>query len=235
MKNMTLVQHFSELRRRILWCLLIFVIAFCAGLFFAPYMQDFLTQPLLSVWPNATLLYSGLADGMMIQLSLALMFALIVILPVVLWHVWAYVAPGLHENERRFIWPILVMSPILFVVGAAFAFWVLFPMAFKFFVELNQVAPVPAVLMPAVRDYLGFAIGMLRVFGVAFQLPLVMVLLNRIGVLSRSRVIKMRRYAIVAIIVVAAVLTPPDVISQVLLALPMWLLFETSVFFMRRD
>lgn len=235
MKNMTLVQHFSELRRRILWCLLIFVIAFCAGLFFAPYMQDFLTQPLLSVWPNATLLYSGLADGMMIQLSLALMFALIVILPVVLWHVWAYVAPGLHENERRFIWPILVMSPVLFVVGAAFAFWVLFPMAFKFFVELNQVAPVPAVLMPAVRDYLGFAIGMLRVFGVAFQLPLVMVLLNRIGVLSRSRVIKMRRYAIVAIVVVAAVLTPPDIISQVLLALPMWLLFEASVFFMRRD
>lgn len=235
MKNMTLVQHFSELRRRILWCLLIFVIAFCAGLFFAPYMQDFLTQPLLSVWPNATLLYSGLADGMMIQLSLALMFALIVILPVVLWHVWAYVAPGLHENERRFIWPILVMSPVLFVVGAAFAFWVLFPMAFKFFVELNQVAPVPAVLMPAVRDYLGFAIGMLRVFGVAFQLPLVMVLLNRIGVLSRSRVIKMRRYAIVAIVVVAAVLTPPDVISQMLLALPMWLLFEASVFFMRRD
>lgn len=235
MKNMTLVQHFSELRRRILWCLLIFVIAFCAGLFFAPYMQDFLTQPLLSVWPNATLLYSGLADGMMIQLSLALMFALIVILPVVLWHVWAYVAPGLHENERRFIWPILVMSPVLFVVGAAFAFWVLFPMAFKFFVELNQVAPVPAVLMPAVRDYLGFAIGMLRVFGVAFQLPLVMVLLNRIGVLSRNRVIKMRRYAIVAIVVVAAVLTPPDVISQVLLALPMWLLFEASVFFMRRD
>lgn len=235
MKNMTLVQHFSEMRRRVLWCLLIFVLAFCAGLFFAPYMQDFLTQPLLGVWPNATLLYSGLADGMMIQLSLALMFALVVILPVVLWHIWAYVAPGLRENERRFIWPILIMSPVLFVVGAAFAFWVLFPMAFKFFVELNQVAPVPAVLMPAVRDYLGFAIGMLRVFGIAFQLPLVMVLLNRIGVLSRSRVIKMRRYAIVAIVVVAAILTPPDIISQVLLALPMWLLFEASVFFMRRD
>lgn len=235
MKNMTLVQHFSEMRRRVLWCLLIFVLAFCAGLFFAPYMQDFLTQPLLGVWPNATLLYSGLADGMMIQLSLALMFALVVILPVVLWHIWAYVAPGLRENERRFIWPILIMSPVLFVVGAAFAFWGLFPMAFKFFVELNQVAPVPAVLMPAVRDYLGFAIGMLRVFGIAFQLPLVMVLLNKIGVLSRSRVIKMRRYAIVAIVVVAAILTPPDVISQVLLALPMWLLFEASVFFMRRD
>jgi sec-independent protein translocase protein TatC len=198
-------------------------------------MQDFLTRPLLSVWPNGTLLYTGLADGMMIQLSLALMFALVVILPVGLWHVWAYVSPGLRENECKFIWPILIMSPILFVLGAGFAFWVLFPVAFKFFVELNQTAPVPAVLMPAVRDYLGFAIGMLRIFGIAFQLPLVMILLNRIGVLKRSRVIKMRRYAIVAIVVVAAILTPPDIVSQVLLALPMWALFEISVCFMKRD
>ena len=235
MKNMTMGQHFAELRRRILWCLVIFCVAFCVGLFIAPWMQDFLTRPLLSVWPNGTLLYTGLADGMMIQLSLALMFALVVILPVGLWHVWAYVSPGLRENERKFIWPILIMSPILFVLGAGFAFWVLFPVAFSFFVELNQTAPVPAVLMPAVRDYLGFAIGMLRIFGIAFQLPLVMVLLNRIGVLKRSRVIKMRRYAIVAIVVVAAILTPPDIVSQVLLALPMWALFEISVCFMKRD
>lgn len=235
MKNMTMGQHFAELRRRILWCLVIFCVAFCVGLFIAPWMQDFLTRPLLSVWPNGTLLYTGLADGMMIQLSLALMFALVVILPVGLWHVWAYVSPGLRENERKFIWPILIMSPILFVLGAGFAFWVLFPVAFKFFVELNQTAPVPAVLMPAVRDYLGFAIGMLRIFGIAFQLPLVMVLLNRIGVLKRSRVIKMRRYAIVAIVVAAAILTPPDIVSQVLLALPMWALFEISVCFMKRD
>lgn len=235
MKNMTMGQHFAELRRRILWCLVIFCVAFCVGLFIAPWMQDFLTRPLLSVWPNGTLLYTGLADGMMIQLSLALMFALVVILPVGLWHVWAYVSPGLRENERKFIWPILIMSPILFVLGAGFAFWVLFPVAFRFFVELNQTAPVPAVLMPAVRDYLGFAIGMLRIFGIAFQLPLVMVLLNRIGVLKRSRVIKMRRYAIVAIVVVAAILTPPDIVSQVLLALPMWALFEISVCFMKRD
>ncbi len=235
MKNMTMGQHFAELRRRILWCLVIFCVAFCVGVFIAPWMQDFLTRPLLSVWPNGTLLYTGLADGMMIQLSLALMFALVVILPVGLWHVWAYVSPGLRENERKFIWPILIMSPILFVLGAGFAFWVLFPVAFKFFVELNQTAPVPAVLMPAVRDYLGFAIGMLRIFGIAFQLPLVMVLLNRIGLLKRSRVIKMRRYAIVAIVVVAAILTPPDIVSQVLLALPMWALFEISVCFMKRD
>ena len=101
--------------------------------------------------------------------------------------------------------------------------------------ELNQSAPVPAVLLPAVRDYLGFAIGLLKVFGVAFQLPLLLVLLNRIGVLSRARAVAMRRYAIVLIVIVAAILTPPDIVSQIMLAVPMWGLFEISILFMRRD
>ncbi len=234
MKKMTLLQHFSELRRRILWCALIFVLAFGAGLWIAPVIQSFLTQPLLNVWPDGALLYVGLSDGLMIQFSLAAMFALVVILPVGLWHLWAFVAPGLKENERRFIWPVLVMSPILFCAGAAFAFYFLFPIVFKFFVELNQTASVPSVLLPAARDYLTFAIGLLKVFGVAFQLPLVMVLLNRVGILQRTQVLKMRRYAIIFIVIVAAILTPPDIVSQVVLAVPMWLLFEVSILFMRK-
>ena len=106
---------------------------------------------------------------------------------------------------------------------------------FKFFVELNQDTSVPNLLLPAARDYLSFAIGMLKVFGIAFQLPLVMVLLNRLGILSRASVIKMRRYALVFIVIVAAILTPPDVVSQIMLAIPMWILFEFSILFMRRD
>lgn len=235
MKNMTLLQHFSELRRRILWVALIFVLAFVFGWCIAPVMQNFLTAPLLSVWNDGTLLYTGLSDGLMIQFSLATLFALIVILPVALWHVWAFVAPGLKAGERKIIWPLLVASPLLFLLGAGFAFYFLFPVVFKFFVELNQASPVPSMLMPVARDYLSFAIGMLKVFGVAYQLPLVMILLNKIGLLSRSRVLKMRRYAIVLIVVVAAMLTPPDVVSQVMLALPMWALFEVSILFMRRD
>ena len=235
MKNMTLLQHFSELRRRILWVALIFVLAFVFGWCIAPVMQNFLTAPLLSVWNDGTLLYTGLSDGLMIQFSLATLFALIVVLPVVLWHVWAFVAPGLKAGERKIIWPLLVASPLLFLLGAGFAFYFLFPVVFKFFVELNQASPVPSMLMPVARDYLSFAIGMLKVFGVAYQLPLVMILLNKIGLLSRSRVLKMRRYAIVLIVVVAAILTPPDVVSQVMLALPMWALFEVSILFMRRD
>lgn len=235
MKKMTMMQHFSELRRRILWVALIFACVFVVGWYVAPWIQEFLTRPLLTVWDEGALIYTGLTDGLMIQFSLAILFALLIIMPVMLWHVWAFVAPGLKKNERGFVWPVLLMSPILFLLGAGFAFYVLFPVVFGFFVELNQAAPVPAVLLPAARDYLTFTIGLLKVFGVAFQLPLVLILLNRVGVLKRMQVLKMRRYAIVFIVIAAAVLTPPDIVSQILLALPMWALFEVSILFMRRD
>ena len=235
MKKMTLVQHFSELRRRILWTALIFIVAFCVGIYISPWIQNLLTAPLLNVWPGGAVLYSGLADGMMIDLSLGLTFGLMIILPVAMWHIWAFVAPGLKNNERRFILPFLIMSPILFILGAAFAFYVLFPVVFKFFVELNFSSPVPAVVAPSVRDYLTMSIGLLKIFGLAFQLPLVMVLMNRIGVLKRSYVVKIRRYIIVLIAIVAAVLTPPDIVSQIILAIPLWLLFEISILFMRQD
>lgn len=214
---------------------LIFLVAFVGGWYVAPAVQVLLTRPLLDVWADGVLLYSGVTDGLMIRFSLAALVAIVVVIPAALWHVWAFVAPGLRDTERRFIWPVLVASPVLFILGAVFAFYFLFPMTFKFFLELNQGLDVPNVLLPVARDYLTFAIGMLKVFGVAFQLPLLMVLLNRIGVLHKTQVIKMRRYAIVAIVVVAAVLTPPDIVSQVLLAIPMWLLFEISILFMRHD
>ncbi|MBO5834295.1 MAG: twin-arginine translocase subunit TatC [Alphaproteobacteria bacterium] len=235
MKKMTLIQHFAELRRRFLWTVLFFVGAFVVGWVVAPWIQDFLTAPLLKVWQGGALLYGGLSDGLMITFSLATWFAVLVVLPVLLWHIWAFVAPGLKKAERNFIWPALVMSPVLFLLGAAFAFYVLFPIIFEFFVRLNLDSLVPSVLLPSARDYLVFVIGLLKVFGVAFQLPLVMVMLNRLGILPRDKVLKMRRYAIVIIVVVAAVLTPPDVVSQICLALPMWLLFEAGIFFMRRD
>ncbi len=233
MKRMTMMQHFVEMRRRILWVFLIFALAVCVGWYVGPMLQAVLTAPLMRVWDGGMLMYSGVTDGVMIRFSLALLVGLIVVIPVALWHAWAFMAPGLRAREKSLIWPILIMSPILFAGGAAFAYWVLFPFVFKFFVEMNTSAVVPVVMLPAARDYLSFAIGMMKVFGVAFQLPLVLVLLNRVGVLSRARMVAMRRYAIVAIVIVAAVLTPPDVVSQILLALPMWELFEVSVLFMR--
>lgn len=233
-KKMTLMEHFAELRRRFLWCVFIFLVFFVLGWYVAPCVQEFLTKPLLKIW-NGNLLYNGITDGLMIRLSLSVTVAILLSIPVALWHVWAFVAPGLKKNEKNFIWPIMIASPILFLIGAGFAFYVLFPFVFGFFIELNQSSSVPAIILPAVRDYLTFAIRLLKVFGIAFQLPVIMILLNRIGVLSRARVVAMRRYAIILIVIAAAVLTPPDVVSQILLAVPMWALFEISVLFMRGD
>jgi len=235
MKKMTMMQHFAELRRRILWTFLIFVGALVLGWCVSPMVQDFLTKPLINIWPDGALLYSGLTDGLMIRLSMAFVVALVIIIPVVLWHVWGYVAPGLKKNEQRFIFPILVLSPILFIIGAGFAFYVLMPFVFRFFIELNESAPVPSLMLPVARDYLSFSINLLKVFGIAFQLPLVMVMLNRLGILPREYALRARRYAIIIIVIAAAVLTPPDVVSQILLAVPMWALFEISILFMRRD
>ena len=233
--KMTLMQHFSELRRRILWVALIFILAFCVGWIVAPYTELFLVNPLLKIWGDATMLYTNLTDGLMIRFSLSTLVALIICIPVLMWHIWAYIAPGLHKNEKQFLIPIFLCSPLLFVTGAAFAFYVLFPFVFKFFLEISKVTNLPAVLLPAVKGYLAFAIDLLKIFGVAFQLPLVLIALNRIGVLSKATVIKSRRYVIVCIFIIAAVLTPPDIVSQILLAVPMWLLFEISLFFMRND
>ena len=233
--KMTLLQHFAELRRRILWTVLVFIFAFCFGWLISPYTEMFLLQPLLNIWDDATLLYTGLTDGLMIQFSLATLIALLITVPVFMWHVWAYVAPGLHKKEKELFLPIFLLSPLLFVMGAAFAFYILFPFVFKFFISLNETVFIPTVLMPAITGYLSFSIGLLKVFGIAFQLPLVMVLLNRIGVLPKSVAVKSRRYVLICIFIMAAVLTPPDIVSQILLAVPMWLLFEISLLFMKKD
>ena len=232
---MTLMQHFAELRRRILWTALVFVFSFGLGWIIAPYTESFLIKPLINIWNDATLIYTRLSDGLMIRFSLATLVALIITIPVLMWHIWAYVAPGLHKNEKQLLLPIFLLSPILFLCGAAFAFYVLFPFVFKFFLEISQTTNLPTVLLPAVKGYLGFAIDLLKVFGLAFQLPLVLSALNRIGVLSKQTATKCRKYVIICIFIAAAVLTPPDIVSQILLAVPMWLLFEISLLFMNKD
>ncbi len=227
------MQHFSELRRRILWTALVFVVAFAFGWIVSDYVEAFLSAPLMSVWEDAALLYTEITDGLMIQFSLATLVALIITVPVLLWNIWAYIAPGLHKNEKQFLIPIFLISPLLFIMGAAFAFYILFPFVFEFFIRINESATVPTVLLPSIKGYLAFSIGLLKVFGLAFQLPLVLVGLNRIGLLSKQTAIKSRRYVIIGVFVLAAMLTPPDILSQVLLAVPMILLFEISLLFMR--
>ncbi|MDR0967557.1 MAG: twin-arginine translocase subunit TatC [Rickettsiales bacterium] len=232
--KMTLLQHFSELRRRLGWVLLVFCVGFGVGWFVAPSLQEFLSSPLLGEFYGGQMLYTGVADGLMIQFDLSILFALFVSAPFVLWHLWAFVSPGLRAHEKYLIAPILVLSPLLFLIGMGFAFYVLFPIVFGFFVELNRSAPVPTIFLPATKNYLSFVIGMLKIFGLSFQLPLVMVLLNRLGVLSRRAVIKSSRYVIVGLFIVAAILTPPDIVSQCILAMSLLSLFGIAILFMKK-
>lgn len=233
--KMTLMQHFAEFRRRLLWLVVIFVVSFCFGWYLSPYIENILVQPLLRVWNNAQMLYTGVSDGLMIHFSLATLFAVIISLPACLWHVWAYVAPGLHKKEKQFAFPIFVCSPLLFCIGACFAFYILLPFVFKFFIDMNDSASIPTILLPVVRGYLSFAIDLIKIFGVAFQLPLILILLNKAGILTKQTIQKFRRYVIICIFVLAAMLTPPDVVSQILLAVPMCLLFEISLLFMNNN
>jgi sec-independent protein translocase protein TatC len=235
MKNkMPLMHHLAELRRRVIWVLLIFAVAFGAGWFLSDGMLQILAKPLLRAWPDGTMVYTGLADALLLQFDLAAMFALFVTIPATIWHLWAFVSPGLKSNEKKLILPILIVSPLLFMAGAAFAYWIMFPMAFGFLVSESSSMGIPGMLLPNVKDYLSFTIGLLKVFGLAFQLPLVLIVLNRLGILSRELVVKSRRYAIVGIFIIAAILTPPDVLSQLILAIPLVLLFEASLWFMKK-
>lgn len=234
-QKMSLIQHFMELRKRLIWVLGFFVAAFGIGLYIAPQLQSFMTAPLLNAW-GATpgrMIYTNLTDGLFVQFALATLFAIFISLPFLLFQAWAYAAPGLRDRERRFIGPILILSPALFMLGAAFAYYILFPMVFAFFIKLNAAAPVPTAFFPSTTNYLAFIIDLLRTFGLAFQLPLVMVILNRIGILSRKSAFRAWRYVVVGAFIFSAFFVPPDVLSQTMLAVPLIGLYFSGILFMK--
>jgi sec-independent protein translocase protein TatC len=226
--KMTLLGHFMELKKRIVWSLLVFCAAFAAGLWLAPRLQSFVAAPLLDLPDAPAMIMTGIADGLSVEFSLAGLFALAAAFPFFLWQMWLFAAPALKKGERRIAAPLLVLSPVLFLAGAAFAYYFLLPAMFRFFIGMSGAA----VLAPNLKSYLSFSIDMLAAFGLAFQLPLILALLNRAGIFSRGQIWRAGRYIIVGIFVVAAILTPPDIISQVALALPLAALFALSFLFM---
>ncbi|MDR1071667.1 MAG: twin-arginine translocase subunit TatC [Rickettsiales bacterium] len=229
MQKMTLMQHFRELKNRVIWSMLFFAVAFGVGFYFVPDLQAAVMTPLLDVWANPKMIYTGIADGLGIEFSLAGLFALLLSAPFWLWQTWRYVSPALKKDEKKIAVPILLLSPALFVAGAVFAYYILLPIMFRFFLDIG-VAGVE--MMPNMKDYLSFSIEILKAFGLAFQLPLLLVLLNRAHVFSRGQILAACRYIVIAIFVVAAALTPPDIISQIALALPLCALFGLSFLFM---
>ena len=224
-----LLEHLIELRQRLLYCVLALMAAFGVCFTFADKIFAFLVQPLVKA--EATqLIYTKLYEAFFVEIKVALFAAFLISFPIIANQLWLFVAPGLYRAEKRAFLPFLIATPILFTMGAALAYYVVMPTVFTFLLSFQTTdAGIPQQALPAMDDYLSFVMGLIFAFGFCFLLPILLMLLARAGIVTVEQLRAFRRYAVVAAFVVAAVLTPPDVISQLLLAVPLMILYEVAI------
>jgi len=226
-----LVAHLTELRDKLLRSLLAILIVFICLFPFANEIYTFVSEPLRSILPEgATMIATDVASPFLTPFKLTMVAAIFLAIPYVLYQVWSFIAPGMYRHEKRLAIPMLVSSVALFYAGAAFAYFVVFPLIFAFF---TSVGPTDVTIMTDIGRYLDFVLKLFFAFGIAFEIPIAVVLSIWAGITTPDALLKKRPYIIVGCFVVAMLLTPPDVISQALLAGPMWALFEVGVFFGR--
>ncbi|MGQ7960690.1 twin-arginine translocase subunit TatC [Pseudomonas sp. SP16.1] len=226
-QEMPLVSHLTELRTRLLRCVVIILLIFGGLFYFAQDIYALVAAPLRAYLPEgATMIATGVASPFLTPFKLTLMCALFLGMPVLLHQAWGFIAPGLYTHEKRIAVPLLISSIFLFYAGMAFAYFVVFPIMFGFFAS---VTPEGVAMMTDIGQYLDFVLTLFFAFGVAFEIPIATFLLIWVGIVDVATLRKSRPYVVVGCFVVGMVLTPPDVFSQTLLALPMWLLFETGV------
>ena len=226
-----LIEHLLELRRRLMWTIGGLLLCFLALMPFAQQLYTFVAQPLMATLPAGTsMIATDVIAPFFVPVKVTLMAAFLLSLPHTLYQVWAFIAPALYQNEKRLVMPLVLSSVLLFFAGMAFAYFLVFPLVFKF---LAGVTPVGVNMATDIDKYLSFILGMFVAFGATFEVPVVVVLLNRMGVVSRAQLRLARPYVIVGAFVLAAVITPPDVISQVLLAVPLIVLYEAGLWFCR--
>lgn len=228
-----LLDHLVELRSRLLRAVLALAVAFFVCFYFAKDILAFLVQPLLNAGQNR-LIYTKLYGQFFVELKVALWAAFFVSFPIIANQLWAFIAPGLYAKEKKAFLPFLLATPVLFLAGASLAYFVVMPTAFHWFLGFQGTPGGVAIeALPNSEDYLGLVMQFILAFGLSFLLPVLLMLLNIAGIVQREQLIKARRYMIVLAFVVAAVATPPDVISQLMLAVPLILLFEGSLIAMR--
>ncbi len=221
-----LLGHLVELRDRLIRVLLVFLAGFGLCFYFSSPLYDFLVAPLAQVVPGGKLITIGVASPFFLQMKIAALAGLLLTLPHTLYQIWSFVAPALHVHEKHLVLPLITSSTVLFFVGIVFAYFFVFGVVFSF---MAKVVPVSMEWLPDSSEYLDFAMGMFISFGTAFETPVVVVALVRMGIVSLEKLISIRAYVIVGAFVVAAVVTPPDVVSQLMLAIPLWLLFEMGI------
>jgi sec-independent protein translocase protein TatC len=229
----TFVSHLIELRQRVVHALVAFLVVFVAIFLWpgAAPIYDFLAAPLMNALPEgATMIATGVVTPFLVPMKVTALVAFMIALPYLLYQAWAFVAPGLYENEKRLVLPVVVASTVLFLLGVAFCYYFVFGKVFAF---INEFAPKSITPAPDIEAYFSFVITMFLAFGITFEIPIVVLVLVRFGVVSIERLRAARPYVIVGSFVVSAIITPPDVLSQFLLAVPMCLLYEAGLFFAR--
>lgn len=240
-----LIEHLAELRTRIIRSLLAFVVAMILAFTVAGPIFNFLAQPvarlLLANGQEPQLIFTGLQQGFMTQVRISMFGGFVLAFPVIAYQLWRFVAPGLYRQEKNAFLPFLIASPILFFIGAAFAFYVVLPIAFEFFLSFQQfgTGAVPEdsdlsiQFLGTINEYLGLTMKFIIAFGLCFQLPVLLTLMGKAGLVSAQALADGRRYAIVVILVVAAIATPPDVMSQLILFAAVYPLYEISIVLVR--
>jgi sec-independent protein translocase protein TatC len=230
-----LLAHLAELRQRLIYAMVAILIGFIVSYHFAPQIYEFLVRPLAAASGGEPrhLIYTGLTEAFLTYVKLALWMGCFIAFPIIAAQIWMFVAPGLYQHERKAFLPFLVATPVFFFAGAAVAYYIVFPLAWKFFLSFEMpgtTESLPIELEARVSEYLSLSMTVIFSFGMAFELPVILVLLARVGILSAAKLSSFRRYAVVLIFVASALLTPPDLISMVSLALPLMLLYELSIF-----
>lgn len=230
-----LLDHLIELRRRLVRAVLALAVAFVVCLYFADDIFGFLVLPLTQAFPagEGRLIYTRLYEAFFVEIKVALFAAFMVSFPIVANQLWAFIAPGLYAREKKAFLPFLIATPVLFLMGASLAYFVVMPTAFRWFLGFEGTAGgLPQEALPAMGEYLDLVMRFIIAFGISFLLPVLLLLLNRAGLVTREQLVKTRRYVVVGIFIVAALITPPDVVSQIALAVPLLVLFEASLWLM---
>ena len=226
-RPMTLMEHLGELRVRLVRCCIGVGLAFCLTYSFAEELFRALCQPVVNALPpGSKLIFTALPEAFFVHLQVGLVAAIFVACPYIFYQIWCFISPGLYEEEKKYMLPIAGFSALFFITGAAFCYFIVFPFAFTFFMGY---ASESIAAMPSLKEYLGFALKLLIAFGLIFEMPLFAFFLARMGVITATMMRSVRRYAVLVIFIVAAILTPPDVISQLLMAMPMLVLYEFSI------
>lgn len=226
--GMTVVEHLEELRDRLKWSVYGFLCALAVTLLYSEQAYNFLAEPLLMTLPESSrfMAFSGIVEPFITYLKVSLTFALILASPIIFFQFWSFVAPGLKSTEKKWMLPIVFLSVLLFVGGAAFAYYIVLPMGFKYLLGYSSDTIQPYLSMSI---YFGLVTKMLLAFGIIFLEPLVVLILSKIGVVSISALLGFSRYLVVIAVIVGAIVTPPDVVSQILLAVPIIILYFVGI------